>query len=116
MSNSRSPRAVRSITMGISGMACNPSGRGERDRERAPRPRRRARRTAALALVAAMAVAGSAAAMTSHAGWPRDEHLVMDKGPAGREHVLVGLRHRHNYLLGGSGNDTVYGGENGDVL
>ncbi len=25
--------------------------------------------------------------MTSHAGWPPDQHLVMDKGPAGRRHT-----------------------------
>ena len=29
--------------------------------------------------------------MTSHAGWPPDEHLVMDKGPAGQQRVLTGV-------------------------
>jgi hypothetical protein len=72
-----------------------------------------------VALLAALAAAvplAPAWAMTSHAGWPRDEHLVMDHGPAGRENVLRGRLHRHNYLLGGYGNDTIYGGEAGDVI
>ena len=67
-------------------------------------------------LLAALAMAAPAAAMTSHAGWPSDQHLVMDKGPAGRARVLVGAPHMHNYLLGGYGNDTIYGGEAGDVI
>jgi Ca2+-binding RTX toxin-like protein len=54
--------------------------------------------------------------MTSHAGWPADQHLVMDKGPAGRRHVLAGRPHVHNYLLGGYGDDTIYGGDAGDVI
>ena len=73
-------------------------------------------RSLALALLGALVALSPALAMTSHAGWPRDEHLVMDKGPAGREHVLVGLPHKHNYLLGGYGNDTIYGGQRGDVI
>jgi hypothetical protein len=75
-------------------------------------------RPAALAAVlgCALALAGAAAAMTSHAGWPRDEHLVMDKGPAGRSHVLKGVADKHNYLLGGYGDDTIEGGKAGDVI
>jgi hypothetical protein len=57
-----------------------------------------------------------ALAMTSHAGWPADQQLAMDKGPAGQQHVLVGRRNVHNYLLGGYGNDTIYGGSAGDVI
>jgi hypothetical protein len=71
---------------------------------------------AALALTGALACAASASAMTSHAGWPADEHLVMDKGPAGISHVLKGKPGVHNYLLGGYGNDTIYGGDSGDVI
>jgi hypothetical protein len=86
-----------------------------------PRPRglRRQARTALLAValtVAAAAAAIPAVAMTSHAGWPANQHLVMDKGPAGRQHVLVGRQNVHNYLLGGYGDDTIYGGEAGDVI
>jgi hypothetical protein len=87
--------------------------------------RSRAGHTLAGVLVALLAVSLLAAApgaltralaMTSHAGWPPDEHLVMDKGPAGRSHTLRGAVDRHNYLLGGYGNDTIYGGEAGDVI
>jgi hypothetical protein len=70
----------------------------------------------AATLIAALASAVPAFAMTSHAGWPRDEHLVMDKGPAGRANVLRGRPDAHNYLLGGYGNDTIYGGSAGDVI
>jgi hypothetical protein len=71
---------------------------------------------AAAALLAALSCSASAPAMTSHAGWPADQHLEMDKGPAGRHNTLVGHRHAHNYLLGGYGNDTIYGGSAGDVI
>jgi hypothetical protein len=70
--------------------------------------------TTVLLAIAALAV--PAAAMTSHAGWPPNQHLVMDHGPAGRANVLVGSAGRHNYLLGGYGNDTLYGGGAGDVM
>ena len=71
---------------------------------------------AAAAMLATFAFVAGAVAMTSHAGWPPDEHLVMDKGPAGRTHTLRGKPNLHNYLLGGYGNDTIYGGEAGDVI
>jgi RTX calcium-binding nonapeptide repeat (4 copies) len=71
---------------------------------------------AAAALLAAAVFVAPATAMTSHAGWPSDQHLVMDKGPGGRHHVLVGEAGKHNYLLGGYGNDTIYGGNAGDVI
>ncbi|HYM67790.1 MAG TPA: hypothetical protein VEW68_10895 [Patescibacteria group bacterium] len=69
-----------------------------------------------VALLALLAVAAPAPAMTSHAGWPPDEHLVMDRGPAGRSNLLVGRPGMHNYLLGGYGDDTIYGGDSGDVI
>lgn len=56
------------------------------------------------------------AAHANHEGWPRDECLKMDKGPAGLSHTLVGLAHVHNWLLGGYGNDTIYAGTDGDVI
>lgn len=55
-------------------------------------------------------------AMASHAGWPADECLKMDKGTYGISHTLVGLKNVHSWLLGGYGNDTIYGGEAGDVI
>lgn len=69
-----------------------------------------------LTLLAALALAVPALAMTSHAGWPPDQHLVMDKGPAGQQNTLRGVPGQHNYLLGGYGDDTIYGGEAGDVI
>lgn len=56
------------------------------------------------------------AASTSEAGWPAKECLKMDKGPAGPSHTLVGLNGVHNWLLGGYGNDTIIGGNHGDVV
>jgi hypothetical protein len=58
----------------------------------------------------------AAAASTSEAGWPTKECLKMDKGQAGRSHTLVGLNGVHNWLLGGYGNDTIVGGDRGDVI
>lgn len=71
---------------------------------------------AALALLVLLAAALPATGMTSHAGWPPDQHLVMDKGRAGLAHTLTGAPNRHNYLLGGFGDDTIYGGQAGDVI
>jgi hypothetical protein len=58
----------------------------------------------------------ASAANTSEAGWPAKECLKMDKGPAGLRHTLVGERGVHNWLLGGYGNDTIVGGNVGDVI
>ena len=54
--------------------------------------------------------------MTSHAGWPPISTWSWTGAPAGRDHLLVGVLGRHNYLLGGYGNDTIYGGNAGDVI
>lgn len=64
--------------------------------------------------IAAMPRATSAEA--SHEGWPQDECLKMDKGPSGLTHTIVGLEHVHNWLLGGYGDDTIFGGGDGDVI
>ncbi|HWX75047.1 MAG TPA: hypothetical protein VNZ05_07065 [Solirubrobacteraceae bacterium] len=58
----------------------------------------------------------AAAASTSEAGWPAKQCLKMDKGAAGHSHTLVGLNGVHNWLLGGYGNDTIIGGNHGDVI
>jgi hypothetical protein len=58
----------------------------------------------------------ASAAEANHDGWPADECLKMDKGQPGVAHTLVGLNHVHNWLLGGYGNDTLYAGEEGDVM
>jgi hypothetical protein len=95
-------------------MTCRPA----LEKMPAPRTGRRSlARFATLTALAALALAAApATAMTSHAGWPPDEHLVMDKGPAGQQRVLTGVNGRHNYLLGGYGDDTIYGGDSGDVI
>ena len=56
------------------------------------------------------------AAGTSEAGWPSDQCLKMDKGPAGLSHTIQGQNGVHNWLLGGYGNDTIIGGDSGDVI
>jgi Ca2+-binding RTX toxin-like protein len=71
---------------------------------------------ALLGLLASLLVIAPAQANTSHAGWPTIQKLIMDKGPAGESHVLQGVEGVHNELLGGYGNDTIYGGNGGDVL
>jgi hypothetical protein len=86
------------------------------NRRHTPRELRLSRGILVLALLAVLAFASSAVAMTSHAGWPPNQHLVMDKGPAGRSNTLTGVNGVHNYLLGGYGNDTIYGGNAGDVI
>jgi len=53
---------------------------------------------------------------TSHAGWPPDQCLKMDKGPGGQSHTITGQQGVHNWLLGGYGNDTLVGGDLGDVI
>jgi hypothetical protein len=58
----------------------------------------------------------ASAASTSEAGWPPDECLKMDKGPAGERHTIVGVPGVHNWLLGGYGSDTIVGGDAGDVI
>lgn len=40
----------------------------------------------------------------------------MDKEGPGRQHLLVGDEGVHNWLLGGYGNDTIIGGQRGDVI
>ena len=55
-------------------------------------------------------------AEANHGGWPADECLKMDKGPVGKSHVIIGIKHVHNWLLGGYGNDTIFAGDDGDVV
>jgi RTX calcium-binding nonapeptide repeat (4 copies) len=71
---------------------------------------------ASIASIRAKGARRAHVAMASHAGWPPDNCLKMDKGSYGVSHTLVGLKNVHNWLLGGYGNDTIYGGEAGDVI
>ncbi|MGO9487645.1 MAG: calcium-binding protein [Solirubrobacteraceae bacterium] len=58
----------------------------------------------------------ASSAMANHSGWPPLQCLKMDKGTYGFAHTLIGLPHIHNWLLGGYGNDTIWAGEDGDVI
>jgi hypothetical protein len=58
----------------------------------------------------------AASAMADHTGWPALQCLKMDKGTYGLSHTLIGQADVHNFLLGGYGNDTIWGGEAGDVI
>ncbi len=71
---------------------------------------------ATIASVPSQAGPRATVAEANHAGWPADQCLKMDKGPAGLSHTLVGLEHVHNWLLGGYGNDKVFAGDAGDVI
>jgi Ca2+-binding RTX toxin-like protein len=67
-------------------------------------------------LCLSMCAAPAAIANTSHAGWPTiDGALVMHKldesGP-----IYAPFPSKHNELLGGHGNDSIYAGNAGDVI
>ena len=67
-----------------------------------------------LALLALLLPAGSVSANTSHAGWPRYELLKMHKRD--QDGPIHGHPAKHNELLGGHGNDWIYGGRKADVI
>jgi len=58
----------------------------------------------------------AASAVADHTGWPALQCLKMDKGTYGHPHTLIGQSGVHNFLLGGYGNDTIWGGDAGDVI
>jgi len=69
-----------------------------------------------LILIAALLLSASAAvAKTSHAGWPVING-VLKMHKTDRSGTLRGRAGKHNELLGGHGNDTIYAGSVGDVL
>jgi hypothetical protein len=69
----------------------------------------------ALACVAAVLVGGAAAhGMASHEGWPNTTRHVGH--PNNESGVMRGLDGRHNLLLGGDGDDTIWAGDEGDVI
>lgn len=51
----------------------------------------------------------------SHAGWPQINGKTIINSHDLNE-VIRGDKNKHNELLGGNGNDTIYGGEAGDVI
>lgn len=69
----------------------------------------------AAALALFLAVATSASGHASHAGWPKiNGKLIINK--QNLNETMRGDRDLHNELLGGNGNDTIYGGQVGDVI
>jgi len=67
------------------------------------------------AAVAAAAFSTTAAAKTSHAGWPKIDGLLrIDHSNSGV--TYTGTKDKHNKLLGGRGSDTLHAGAIGDVL
>jgi hypothetical protein len=73
-------------------------------------------RPIAMSAIACLAVAVPAVAATSHAGWPPNENTVTENVAPGTAATLVGKPNVHNYLLGKYGNDTIIGGNDGDVI
>jgi Ca2+-binding RTX toxin-like protein len=74
-------------------------------------------RKLAITLTLALLLPGTAlvAAKTSHKGWPHiNGRLVINA--KSRNATIRGVKHRHNELLGGNRNDTIYGGDAGDVI
>jgi Ca2+-binding RTX toxin-like protein len=64
--------------------------------------------------VALLACTATASGMANHEGWPPDEH---HQGHPGNESgVMHGHSGVHNMLLGGDGNDTIWAGNEGDVI
>jgi RTX calcium-binding nonapeptide repeat (4 copies) len=80
---------------------------------RSSRPRQFALATLACC-AAVLAGAGVALGMASHEGWPHTTHHVGH--PNNESGVMRGRDGRHNLLLGGDGNDTIWAGDSGDVI
>jgi hypothetical protein len=55
----------------------------------------------------ALACAGTALGEANHTGWPTQEHH--EGHPNNESGTMRGEEGVHNYLLGGGGNDTIYG-------
>jgi Ca2+-binding RTX toxin-like protein len=62
----------------------------------------------------ALLLAAGALAMADHTGWPHTTHHVGH--PNNESGTMRGLNGRHNLLLGGDGNDTIWAGDEGDVI
>jgi hypothetical protein len=75
----------------------------------------RAIASACLALAACLgAASGTALGMADHSGWPRTTHH--QGHPRNESGVMRGLPNAHNMLLGGAGDDTIWAGDEGDVI
>jgi Ca2+-binding RTX toxin-like protein len=65
-------------------------------------------------VLALLCSAASAYGEASHAGWPQIGHH--QGHPNNESGVMHGHESVHNELLGGDGNDTIYAGNEGDVI
>jgi Ca2+-binding RTX toxin-like protein len=71
-------------------------------------------RLALATAVATLALCGLALAEANHEGWPA---IGNHEGhPNNESGVMRGKDGVHNMLLGGDGNDTIYAGDEGDVI
>lgn len=71
--------------------------------------------TAVLATcAAALLLAAVAFGMANHEGWPQTTHH--EGHPNNESGTMRGLDGQHNMLLGGNGNDTIWAGDEGDVI
>jgi RTX calcium-binding nonapeptide repeat (4 copies) len=52
--------------------------------------------------------------MANHEGWPVTQHH--EGHPHNESGVMVGLDGVHNMLLGGDGDDTIWAGNEGDII
>jgi hypothetical protein len=69
---------------------------------------------AIVACAAALLLAATALGMANHEGWPNTTHHVGH--PNNESGTMRGLDGQHNMLLGGNGNDTIWAGDEGDVI
>jgi Ca2+-binding RTX toxin-like protein len=67
-----------------------------------------------LVVALCLGVCAQALAMASHVGWPAIGHH--HGHPDNESGTMHGWPDVHNELLGGDGNDTIYAGEEGDVI
>jgi hypothetical protein len=75
---------------------------------------RRLTAAALTGLVATLVLAALAFGEASHAGWPLTTHH--EGHPNNEGGVMRGLDGQHNELLGGGGDDTIWAGNEGDVI
>ena len=81
---------------------------------RSLRQTRRSARLLAAVGCGVLACAGTALAEANHEGWPQNGHH--EGHPNNESGTMRGLEGVHNMLLGGDGNDTIYAGNEGDVI
>jgi hypothetical protein len=65
-------------------------------------------------VISGLVLGGPAFGEANHEGWPPQEHH--EGHPNNESGVMRGRDGVHNYLLGGGGNDTIYAGDDGDVI